>query len=1003
MSGTRRQTCGRRRRPRVTTARLRTFATRYAIVVLAVAAATVVRAALWPALGPEAPFSVHWIAIVFIAWYAGATAGIVTTVLSTAAVEYLLFGPFYDPDLVTRPPLVVASVFTGLGVGVSLFVGWIQLTARRSAGLARRAAGQRSRLQLILKAEREALGRAVLEVERRRRAEDALHHSEEQYRLLAEAVPQMVWMALPDGHVEYFNSRWREYTGLLQDQSLGSAWEEVIHPDDRPAAMSAWQAALATGDACEIEYRLRRHDGDYRWHIARALPVRDDDGEVIRWVGTNTDLHDQKTTQAELRQANERFRLAAEAVTAVIYDWDPLTNRVERTRGLADLLGFAPDEAESTNAWWRQRIHPDDRERFVEKWQEVLVQGDRYEFEYRLLHKDGRALHAIDRGAIVRDDSGRLVRVVGSVQDITTRVRMETALRANETRFRFLAEGGEALAASLDYEATLRTVARLAVPALADFAVVHLAVDDDAKLVAVAHTDATRQIELEEIGQGYSPAANRRSLIMQVLRTGAAVLVPDVTDDYLRMVVPIGTIAKGFHSLGIRSWIVVPLRARDRTLGVVSLFTAESGRRFEAADLALAEELAGRAALALDNARLYREAREADRRKDEFLAMLGHELRNPLAPIVTALHMFGRSKGLDEAATAARDMIDRQVRHLTRLVDDLLDVARITRGKVKLHRHPIELKTVLTTAIETARPLLDARRHDLTVTLPDGPVWLNADAARLTQVFGNLLTNAAKYMEDGGTVEIEASRSSGPSPSASEESSLALGLGSNLPDIIIRVRDRGVGIPAEMLPRVFDLFTQVGSALDRAQGGLGIGLSLVRSLVELHNGRVEAHSAGPGRGSEFTVRLPTIPTPVEQPRPAVPFVAQTNGHAAPASGVLITDDNRDAADSLALLLQAWGYRTWVAYDGPTALATAAKHRPRVMLLDIGLGGMTGYDVARQLRANDMHAGARLIALTGFGQEDDRRRSAEAGFDAHVVKPVDPEELQRLLAEATTQN
>jgi signal transduction histidine kinase/CheY-like chemotaxis protein len=480
---------------------------------------------------------------------------------------------------------------------------------------------------------------------------------------------------------------------------------------------------------------------------------------------------------------------------------------------------------------------------------------------------------------------------------------------------------------------------------------------------------------------------------MQALRTGSSILLPEVSDDYLQAIAPDGSPQARFRNLGVRSMIVVPLRARDRIIGVVSLYATKSasGRRFEAADLTLAEELANRAALALDNARLYKEAREADRRKDEFLAMLGHELRNPLAPIVTALHLLSRSKRQDDAASAARDTIDRQVRHLTRLVDDLLDVARITRGKVKLHRGPVELDPVLTTAIETAKPLLDDRRHNLTVEKPDIPIYLRADAARLTQVFGNLLTNAAKYMEDGGAVEVNVEL-------ATERHQPP----DSLPDVVIRVRDRGVGIPAEMLPRVFDLFTQVGSALERAQGGLGIGLSLVKTLVELHGGEVEAHSAGPGRGSEFVVRLPTIAAPIEAAvrKGARQEVADaSNGYAAPAGGVLITDDNRDAADNLSRLLQAWGYRTHVAYDGPAAVTAAMEFRPRVVLLDIGLGGMTGYDVARTLRADPEHAGVRLIALTGFGQEEDRRRSHEAGFDAHLVKPVDPEMLQQLLAES----
>jgi PAS domain S-box-containing protein len=984
---------------------LRTRGLRYAAALGAVAVATGLRVELAQILDQDTPFAFQWVAVIFAAWYAGAVAGILATVLSVLSIVWLVYEPVGHLTFADPSQLRHSIVFTLLGVSVSLFVGWIQRTARRAAGQAQRSSGQRVRLQKLLQAEREARVRAVHEVERRRKAEEALHHSEAQYRLLAESVPHLMWMARADGHVEFFNARWREYTGTPTVQALGWGWEGAVHPDDRPAAVSAWNNSLATGEPCEIEFRVRRHDGEHRWHIARSLPVRAADGEVVRWVGAATDLHDQKITQAELRQANERFRLAAEAVTAVIYDWDPLTNHVERTRGLADLIGIHPDQAEPTNAWWRQRIHPDDRDEFARKWQETLVQGDGYEFEYRVRHADGHDLHVIDRGTLVRDETGRLIRVVGSVQDITGRVRMETALRANEGRFRFLAEGGAALAASLDYEATLRTVAKLAVPDLADFALVHLAADGEPRLVAAAHADPVQEAILAEVGRGYRPADNPQSIIMQVLRTGSAVLVPTVTEEFLRAAAPDGTPYARIRTVGVQSLIVVPLRARDRTLGTVSLYTAQanSGRRFETADLTLAEELAGRAALALDNARLYKEAREADRRKDEFLAMLGHELRNPLAPIVTASHLLGRSEGLDEQATAARDTIDRQVRHLVRLVDDLLDVARITRGKVKLHREAVELGPILSTAIEAARPLLDDRRHELAVSAPDDPIWVHADPARLTQVFGNLLTNAAKYMEEGGavTVSVELSRVR-PSPSAGEiqEPSSALGLGRTASAVTIRVRDRGVGIPAEMLPRVFDLFTQIGSALDRAQGGLGIGLSLVRSLVELHGGRVEAHSAGPGRGSEFVVRLPTVAAPQAVVEPAHPAGEGENGEASAVAGdVLITDDNRDAADSLSRLLRAWGYRTWVAYDGEGALSAATAHRPRVVLLDIGLGGMTGYDVARQLRADPGQNGVRIIALTGFGQEEDRRRSKEAGFDAHLVKPVDPEKLQQLLATA----
>jgi PAS domain S-box-containing protein len=986
---------------------LRRYGSRYAAAVGAVVAATAVRAALWPALRSDVPFATHFLAICFAAYYVGTAAGFLATALSAAAVNWLLFGVFNDPAWEDGRYVLNTAVFAGLGVVASLVVGRLERTARRAAGQARRSSGRRVKLERLLRAERKAHRRAIREVDLRRRAEDALTHSEAQYRLLADSVPHLMWMARADGHVEYFNARWREYTGQPTTQALGWGWEDAVHPDDGPAAIAAWTQSLATGEPCEIEFRLRRQDGEYRWHISRALPVRAADGEVVRWVGSATDLHDQKTTAAELRQANERFRLAAEAITAVIYDWDPLTGHVARTRGLADLIGIRPDQADPTNAWWRQRIHPDDRDEFARKWQEVLVQGDRYEFEYRVRHADGRDLHVIDRGTLVRDDTGRLIRVVGSVMDISGRVRMETALRANEARFRFLAEGGAALAASLDYDATLGTIARLAVPALADFALVHLASGGEPRLVASAHADPAEEANLADLARSYRPADNPRSLIMQVLRTGIAVLVPDVTGDFLVAAAPPDSPQAGILKMGVRSLIVVPLRARDRTLGTVALYTASaiSSRRFEAADLTLAEELAGRAALALDNARLFQESREADRRKDEFLAMLGHELRNPLAPIVTALHMLGRSEGLDDDAAAARGTIDRQVRHLTRLVDDLLDVARITRGKVKLQRRTVALTPVLTTAMETARPLVDARHHQLTLHLPEEPIWVHADPARLTQVFGNLLTNAAKYMEEGGAMSLTVELADGREGEAPAEPNSPARQEPRPPEpapqVTIRVRDHGVGIPPAMLPRVFDLFTQVGSALDRAQGGLGIGLSLVKSLVELHGGQVEAHSAGPGTGSEFVVRLPTIPAPVEQPKGwEQPQLLEVNGHPAPArAGVLITDDNRDAAESLSRLLQTWGYQTWVAYDGPQAVAAAMEYRPKIALLDIGLGGMTGYDVARRLRADPSLNGVRLIALTGFGQDDDRRRSMEAGFDAHLVKPVDPDELQKILAEA----
>jgi signal transduction histidine kinase/CheY-like chemotaxis protein len=361
---------------------------------------------------------------------------------------------------------------------------------------------------------------------------------------------------------------------------------------------------------------------------------------------------------------------------------------------------------------------------------------------------------------------------------------------------------------------------------------------------------------------------------------------------------------------------------------------------------------------------------EADRRKDEFLAMLGHELRNPLAPISNAVQLLAVS--LEPRVLDACSVIERQLAHVTRLVDDLLDVARITRGKVRLRCEPLDLAAVLGRAIESMRSLIDGNQHTLTRTLAVAPMWVHADATRLEQVFANLLNNSAKYTEPGGVIHVIGEP--------------------NGNDAVVRIRDSGVGIAPAALPHVFDLFTQSGRTLERAQGGLGIGLTLVRSLVEMHGGTVTARSDGIGQGSEFVVRLPLIPTPAEPP--ALESPPPVSPAATPLQ-VLVVEDNKDAADTLAQLLQLWGHRVRTTPDGLAGLAAARQARPEVVLLDIGLPGMDGYAVARQLRQEFGHE-IRLVAMTGYGQDEDRQRAWEAGFNAHLVKPADPEALLALL-------
>ncbi len=365
---------------------------------------------------------------------------------------------------------------------------------------------------------------------------------------------------------------------------------------------------------------------------------------------------------------------------------------------------------------------------------------------------------------------------------------------------------------------------------------------------------------------------------------------------------------------------------------------------------------------------------EADRRKNEFLAMLAHELRNPLAPIRNAAQVLQHAPDSGDAVRSAAAMIGRQVSQMVRLVDDLLDVSRINQGKIELRRERIELASAVNQAVETARSLYKGMNHELTVALPSQPIYLNADPTRLAQVVGNLLNNACKFTDKGGCISLAVERDGDRA--------------------VIRVQDSGIGIDAAQLPRIFDMFVQIDTSLERSTSGLGIGLTLVKNLVEMHEGTVEVQSAGAGLGSEFVVRLPIMVEVV--PRPLEPAVRTPSGTA--ARRILVVDDNRDSAESLAELLELTGNKTHVAYDGLEAVAAAATFEPAVVLLDIGLPRMNGYEAAQKIREQPWGKKMVLIALTGWGQDDARQRSREAGFDGHLVKPVDYADLMKLLTE-----
>ena len=556
--------------------------------------------------------------------------------------------------------------------------------------------------------------------------------------------------------------------------------------------------------------------------------------------------------------------------------------------------------------------------------------------------------------------------------------REQAALTAAEEairRYSFLAQLSEVLEQSMDPEARGKELARFVVPFLGDLAALALVGEQGhIRETQIAWIDPARPSEPCATSAERIESSAFARAIDQVLASGRAHAVEslDAGEAALRIKAfgsPEPTaIAPGFTA---DRMVAFPLRARGRTHGAL-LLAFGPGRQFGPTDFSFANDVAGRASVLLDNASLYKEVRDADSRKNEFLAMLGHELRNPMAPIRYAVQILRKPKLDEQKGLWGLDVIDRQVKQLARLVDDLLDVSRITRGKIELKVAPVDLAQVVSAAVETSRPLVESLQHELLVHLPDKALWVQGDFARLTQVLANLLNNAAKYTEPGGRIALELERD------ASEA--------------VFRVRDSGIGILAENIDRIFELFAQVDRKVDRAQGGLGVGLSLVQRLVRLHGGSIEAHSDGPGHGALFIVRFPALdlaPAPESSVEPS-------DSHPPIPFRVLVVDDNIDSAEAMTASLRIEGHDADVAYDGETAIAKAKNSQPDAVLLDIGLPGLSGLEVARALRVLPETRHALLIALSGYGQTEDRQRSLEAGLDHHLTKPVDPRTLSALL-------
>ncbi len=745
------------------------------------------------------------------------------------------------------------------------------------------------------------------------------------------------------------------------------AYTRHIHEEDLPRVRAAIDQAAQTGTRYDTEYRIRQPDGGVRWVVARGWVERDAASRPVRFPGVLIDITERKRAVAALRDSDERLRMAIDQTGLGTFDYDVPANQLTWSDGCRGMFGVAPGVPVSYEETFAKALHPDDLAPTRAALGEAVRPGGRgyYDVEYRVRPLDGSPERWIAaRGKTTFDEAGQPQRFIGTVLDITGRKRAEVAAQRRTDQLQQLAAISARLNAAHDVASVLGIVT------------------EEARALIGAQQAVTSVAPAQEAGNPVTVVSRADKSRAEAVDASPSTLVTGLAED-LQGPVRV-TRAEAERQPELRSdsptggWLAAPLVGRNtRRLGTIQLLDKLSSDDFTGDDEALLAQLAQIATVAIENARLYEELRRNSQRKDEFLAMLAHELRNPLAAIRNAVALGSDPADASEIEWAM-EVINRQMRHLSRLIDDLLDMSRITQGKVQLRKEFLDAAAVLNSAVESVRPLMEERGHELTVALRPGTLHTEADPTRLEQIVVNLLSNAAKYTEKNGEISLRARREDD--------------------EVVIRVRDNGAGIPPEKLPQMFELFAQGDRTLARSEGGLGIGLTLVRSLAEMHGGRAEAYSEGIGKGSEFVVRLPasTPAAPIDAPATAGNTTARSTGKTplappatVPKRRVLVVDDNVDSARGTSFILQRNGHEVRLAYDGPAAVAAAQEYRPEFVLLDIGLPGMDGYEVARRLRRDENLRGIKLIAVSGYGQESDRRRSQEAGFDQHLVKPVDP--------------
>ncbi|HEX9985610.1 MAG TPA: PAS domain-containing protein [Thermoanaerobaculia bacterium] len=974
--------------------------------------------------------------------------------------------------------------------------------------------------------------------------------------MLFDLMPQLGWTARPNGYIDFYNRGWYEYTGTTFEQMQGWGWEAVHDPEMLPKVAEQWQRSLESGAPFEMEFPLRRHDGVFRWFLTRVNPLRDADGEILRWIGINTDIderrhharmlerlsHVGRTISADLELENvlqavtdaatelsgahfgaffynvlneageaymlytisgvarehfEKFPMprntaifaptfAGEATVviddvhkdprfgknapyhgmpeghlpvvsylavpvvsrsgevlgglffghpragvftlqsaqvveglaaqaAVTLDNARLYQRVVADRALvrhsearyrtlvessptAQAVGTCNPEGyvvEDSPSWraltgqtfeqmrgrgWLDAVHPDFREATERELDAAIAARRIYLMEFRLRMSDRTYRWFASKGVPVYDEDGTLREWIGTTSDIDQR-------RSTEEHLRFLARANELFASSLDYESTLRNLAQTAVPALADWCTVNMATksaDGTYERLAIAHLDAEKADLAWEMYQKYTP--NRPvDPVAQAIRSGKSQLVREINDDMLRNMSASEDHYAGMKQLGLVSWMVVPLPGRRGPLGAVTFASSDSMRLFTELDLSYAEEFARQAAVAIENAVLYRDAQDANRAKDDFLATLSHELRTPMTAILGWSRVLEEGGLDDDTFGSAIESIVHSAQAQALLIEDVLDMSRIIAGKMQMDPQPVDLADVVQAAIRTVQPAAEAKGVILETQRRPGASLVTGDPNRLQQIVWNLLSNAIKFTPRGGEVvaRIEQSGSF----------------------VRLTVRDSGKGIRPEFLPHVFEPFRQAENVTTRTHGGLGLGLAIARQLVELHGGNISARSDGEGKGAAFVIELPiravrTID--LAQPASLEPSAkrrrnAQTDAAYPSLAGVqvLVVDDQDDARVLVRTVLARCGADVTTAASVRDAVEHLEAGAADIIVSDIAMPDADGFELIRHIRESRMLA-TPVIAMTAFGHPSDQEKILAAGFTGYLKKPVEPVDFVREL-------